>query len=48
MIRGRCKYGRVRYEADGDIQGYHAYVGSKAMWHEIADELEQYDAEPPD
>jgi hypothetical protein len=29
-------------------QGYHEYVGSKAAWHEITDELEQHDAEPPE
>jgi len=29
-------------------EGYHAYVGSKAPWHEITDELEQYDIEPPE
>jgi len=26
--------------------GYHIYVGSKAPWHEITDDLPQYDAEP--
>jgi hypothetical protein len=26
--------------------GYHAYVGSKAPWHEITDDLEQFDTEP--
>ena len=26
--------------------GYHIYVGSKAAWHEITDELPQYEAEP--
>ena len=29
-------------------QGYHIYVGSKAPWHEISDNLEQYDTEPPE
>jgi len=29
-------------------EGYHAYVGSKAEWHEITDDLEQYDTEPPE
>lgn len=29
-------------------QGYHIYVGSKAPWHEISDDLEQYETEPPD
>ena len=36
---------------DGDPPrppGYHIYVGSKASWHEITDDLEQYDTEPPD
>ena len=36
---------------DGDPpcpSGYHAFVGSKAPWHEITDDLEQYDTEPPD
>jgi hypothetical protein len=36
---------------DGDPPrptGYHAFVGSKAPWHEITDDLEQYDTEPPD
>ena len=28
--------------------GYHAYVGSKAPWHEITDTLEQYPADPPE
>jgi hypothetical protein len=27
-------------------QGYHIYVGSKAPWHEISDDLKQYDTEP--
>jgi len=27
-------------------QGYHIYVGSKAPWHEISDDLEQHDTEP--
>ena len=26
--------------------GYHIYVGSKAPWHEIIDDLPQYDTEP--
>jgi hypothetical protein len=29
-------------------QGYHIYVGSKAPWHEISDDLKQYDTEPPE
>ena len=29
-------------------QGYHIYVGSKAPWHEIVDDLKQYDTEPPE
>jgi hypothetical protein len=29
-------------------EGYHIYVGSKAPWHEITDQLEKYEAEPPD
>ena len=28
--------------------GYHAYVGSKAPWHDIADDLPQYDTDPPE
>jgi hypothetical protein len=35
---------------DGDPRrpaGYHIYVGSKAAWHEINDELEQYSTDPP-
>ncbi len=28
--------------------GYHQFVGSKAAWHEIADDLKQYDTWPPD
>ena len=28
--------------------GYHIFVGSKAVWHEITDDLEQYDTEPAD
>jgi hypothetical protein len=34
---------------DGDPahpEGYHIYVGSKAAWHEINDDLKQYDTEP--
>ena len=34
---------------DGDParpEGYHIYVGSKAPWHEITDDLEQFDTEP--
>ena len=34
---------------DGELDlppGYHIYVGSKASWHEITDELPQYDTEP--
>jgi len=27
-------------------EGYHTYVGSKAPWHEITDDLKQYDTEP--
>jgi len=26
--------------------GYHIYVGSKAPWHEIVDDLPQYESEP--
>jgi len=36
---------------DGDPPrppGYHIFVGSKAPWHEITDDLEQYDTRPPD
>lgn len=36
---------------DGDPPrppGYHIFVGSKAPWHEITDDLEQYDTKPPD
>lgn len=36
---------------DGDPAcppGYHIYVGSKAPWHEINDDLPQYDTEPAD
>ena len=28
--------------------GYHQFVGSKAPWHEIVDDLEQYAGEPPE
>lgn len=34
---------------DGDPPrpaGYHIFVGSKAAWHEITDDLEQHDTEP--
>jgi len=34
---------------DGDParpEGYHIYVGSKAPWHEITDDLKQFDTEP--
>lgn len=36
---------------DGDParpDGYHIYVGSKAPWHEIADDLKQYHEDVPD
>lgn len=36
---------------DGDPTrpaGYHAYVGSKAPWHEITDDLPQHDTDPPE
>lgn len=36
---------------DGDPvlpPGYHIYVGSKAPWHEITDDLPKYDTEPAD
>lgn len=35
---------------DGDPPrpaGYHAFAGSKAPWHEITDDLEQFDKWPP-
>lgn len=36
-------------EGDLDLPpGYHIYVGSKASWHEISDELPQYETEPED
>ncbi len=34
---------------DGDPPrptGYHIYVGSKAIWHEITDDLQQFETEP--
>ena len=34
---------------DGELElppGYHIYVGSKAPWHTIEDDLPQYDTEP--
>lgn len=36
---------------DGDPgrpEGYHAYVGSKAPWHEISDNLRQFEGDVPD
>ncbi|MGB5629999.1 MAG: GFA family protein [Woeseiaceae bacterium] len=27
-------------------EGYHIYVGSKAPWHEISDDLKQFDTQP--
>lgn len=36
---------------DGDPprpRGYHIYVGSKAPWHEITDDLAQYETDPPE
>ena len=27
--------------------GYHIFVGSKAPWHDITDDLDQYDEAPP-
>lgn len=45
----------MRYVAMGVIdgnpplpRGYHIYVGSKAPWHEITDDLRQYDKAPAD
>ena len=36
-------------EGDPDRpEGYHAYVGSKAPWHEITDNLKQYVGDVPD
>jgi|TARA_B100000959_G_C14997781_1_gene631320 hypothetical protein len=35
--------------ADGDLAcppGFHQFVGSKARWHEIHDDLPQYDEWP--
>ena len=35
---------------DGDPPrppAYHAYVGSKAPWHDIRDDVPQYDTDPP-
>jgi len=32
----------------GAVSGRHVFVGSKAPWHVIADELPQYDSAPPD
>ena len=29
-------------------RGYHIYVGSKAPWHDITDDLRQYDKAPAD
>ena len=29
-------------------EGYHIFVGSKAPWHEIADDSVQYDEAPPE
>lgn len=29
-------------------KGYHIFVGSKAPWHEIVDDLEQYDEDSPE
>jgi hypothetical protein len=29
-------------------RGYHAYVGSKAPWHEINDDLDQFEADTPE
>jgi hypothetical protein len=29
-------------------EAYHIFVGSKAPWHEIADDLVQYDEAPPE
>lgn len=36
---------------EGDLElppGYHIYVGSKASWHSIGDDLPQYETEPED
>jgi len=45
----------VLYLSMGSIDGdpscppaYHIYAGSKAPWHEITDDLPQYDTEPGD
>lgn len=29
-------------------EGYHIYTGSIAPWHQILDDLKQYEADPPD
>ena len=29
-------------------EAYHAYTASKAPWHEITDNLERYESEPPE
>ena len=28
--------------------GYHVYVGAKAPWHDITDDLPQYAVDPPE
>lgn len=51
MHNGHCECGRIQFEFDGDPPRptvYLIYVGSKAPWHEIADDLQQYDTEPAD
>ncbi len=53
MFKGHCERGRVSCmgTVDGDPvcpTAYHAYVGSKAAWFEITDQLEQFDTDPPE
>lgn len=41
-IQGGCLCGKVRYP---DL---HIFVGSKAEWYDIADDLPQFEKRPPD
>jgi hypothetical protein len=51
MMNGYCECRHVTHEIDGYPPrpfGYHIYRTSKATWHEITDDLAQYETDPAD
>lgn len=56
MLRGGCLCGAIRYEINGPMgtldddpgvrPSYHIFVGSKAAWYDITDNLPQFDTFP--